>query len=777
MPHPILSGFLQGFGDTIAANRKQSQEEADKAFQRDHDTLATLVEHSNDPEIQNRAMSGLVSMNQGKYQAGGLARFLGGKGLTGTSPDVQSLLDFVRSRGASPSGAGAATGGAPPPVPGSAAQPAETVTERGGTAAPLPSPSPASVATGGGMGPKDMGGPLPAPQAPSGAPSGGAAMAGAPPPALPSAVAPPGSSTAPAGGGGASPSSSRGTTIPETMAPTASNAKAVTQVKPTASAPAGAPAGAPPPAMPAASMAGQPPPFNPQSGFGLMTPMQQDVWAAGAESRKRGQDYQAGYDNAKASLQVSHPDISPEDLENASHLEGLRWAGLPAAMQKPEKVLAVDPDTGQYYTSLRSFNQVTGSWDEVAKLDAPNPMATKTPTDRGLLAKQMFGHLFGPNMTGLQIEQALSPEQLGQLNQEFMRQQAAMTGSKAAAAAAQAPYQETTPEGGMTQHLPGPPPAFVPKVGGGSAPPSAAAGASAAAPVAPVAAASQPVAGSGGGVTAAPLAGAPTVGTQVGQAPGQPEKPVAVPEGITSPDQPQPQTAGVAGAQPPPATAPPSGRPGERVVQTKPDVAVDVKEYARMGGTGAEYLDPTGLSGEQKTLAVRDATAKGIRVLSPTQAQGLQDFQKARENVLNYTKQLLPYLAKSPANRLKTSFNNWVSETLQTTPELAAMVSEWTTAIDTVRGPQMRITFPEIKQSLTGLPEQSDTIATVLQKMRNLTGTFDRAENAILPPPREVVDAQRTGALKPGYGWTIATGPHTGEEWAYLDDLTYHRIK
>jgi hypothetical protein len=254
---------------------------------------------------------------------------------------------------------------------------------------------------------------------------------------------------------------------------------------------------------------------------------------------------------------------------------------------------------------------------------------------------------------------------------------------------------------------------------------------------------------------------------------------VNVPEGITSPDQPQ-GVATAAGAPPagapPPATGP-QARPGERVVQTKPDVAVDVKEYSRMGGTGAEYLDPTGLSGEQKTLAVRDATAKGIRVLSPTQAQGLQDFQKARENVLNYTKQLLPYLAKSPANRLKTSFNNWVSETLQTTPELAAMVSEWTTAIDTVRGPQMRITFPEIKQSLTGLPEQSDTIATVLQKMRNLTGTFDRAENAILPPPREVLDAQRTGALKPGYGWTIAAGSHTGEEWAYLDDLTYHRIK
>ena len=124
MPNPTLTGFLKGFGDTTAANRKQSQDEADKAFQRDHDTLATLVEHSNDPEIQNRAMSGLVSMNQGTCQAGGLARFLGARGRTGTSPDVQSLLDFVRSRGASPSGAGAATGGAPPPAPGSAAQPA-----------------------------------------------------------------------------------------------------------------------------------------------------------------------------------------------------------------------------------------------------------------------------------------------------------------------------------------------------------------------------------------------------------------------------------------------------------------------------------------------------------------------------------------------------------------------------------------------------------------------------------------------------------------------------
>jgi hypothetical protein len=772
MPHPILSGFLQGFGDTIAANRKQSQEEADKAFQRDHDTLATLVEHSNDPEIQNRAMSGLVSMNQGKYQAGGLARFLGGKGLTGTSPDVQSLLDFVRSRGASPS-AGAATGGAPPPVPGSAAQPAETVTERGGTAAPLPSPSPSAV--GGGLEhPNDTGGPKAVgPMGPA-APSGGAAMAGAPPPALPSSVAPPGSSTAPAGGGGASPSSSRGTTIPETMAPTASNAKAVTQVKPTASAP---PAGAPPPAMPAASMAGQPPPFNPQSGFGLMTPMQQDVWAAGGPARQQSAKYQEGHDQTMASLRISNPEMTPEAMEAEAHLQGMRWAGLPFAHLQQKVIDTVD-EQGNPVKETSTFDPISGAKSIISR----TPMAPQATNDFLNFVGAYLGSEFAPGTTPRMMAASATPEQRQRLETAWLQMQAQQAAAKAYGTQGQSLKVVTNPDGSTT-YVPGdvfqgaPPPA--PKMGGGAP------GAPTAPTAAPVAPPAGPVTPPHAATTTTPPAtaeGAPAgvhVGSQVGTGVagtggGSPPKPVV-------------------GGTPPPAapplhaetgleTTPPGGIGGNRP-QASPSPALDPTQLQKHSALGSPYIDASAIgSGPQARFTRTAAQGAHIPVLAHEDVAILQSIKAARENNQAFLDQILPYLAADAASRPLTAFGNWLSELTQANPALSSLAGRWGTAVTDVKSSGVsRTNNAEINKGLAAMPEPGDTIDTALGKIQGMNDQFLHMENAILPLPEQIYTGILNGTLRPDpqkqpNGLTV-TIKSTGQQWHIDADGTPHRLK
>lgn len=143
MPISILTGFLKGYGDTVAAQKAQQQRDTDAAMARDSKVFETLL-GSDDPEISGMALTGLLGMSSGKYKPGkGLADYLGVA--PGTNPDITALMHTLKTggfEGLTSGGVGAPHGVASPTpaVPNSAAM-APPPNEGGVRPEMLPSPT------------------------------------------------------------------------------------------------------------------------------------------------------------------------------------------------------------------------------------------------------------------------------------------------------------------------------------------------------------------------------------------------------------------------------------------------------------------------------------------------------------------------------------------------------------------------------------------------------------------------------------------------------------
>jgi len=751
----LFTGFLKGFNDATTAARTEASRQQDLQMERDQNILTTLAQHSEDPEIQANAIHGLVSITRGDYQPkSGFAKFFGKPGTA--SPEILSLLGALKGTGGG--GGGSAPGAAPEGA--TATQPTTTLGE---------SPAGAGAVESGAAGGAT---PPPAPSAggedeqlPT---MGLAALPGGSTSALTGTQPGNRSSVAPVAGGGTAPIKPvQGATTPLSAPPIAPS-------------PGGNARVSPPPSL--SSVPGVSSPTAPSLAPGQVfyTPNQQaDITAARnarQQSLQKGYDYQFGYTATRDSLTRANPNADPADIEAQAHMAGLRAAGIAPIQGKFEKVPAYDPATGQYYTSLQSYDPLTREITEVGRIAAPNPFNTKPVTDEAAIAAEMFGR---QGEAPAQTLVRLTPTERGALAQRVMERKAQLSGYEAYQRGLVEPYNQTNPDLSTSRvNPPGPPPISSGKFGpagasGITATPTGGGGVTPPPPITAPGGGGAPKAAASAPPTAPPTATAPKVGTQVGSNPGHPEAPV-----LNPPATPE-AAAAAAGGIPPQVPTGGEAPVGSRVVQTKPAMNVDVESSAGVGaGTGARYLDTSQFSGAQKEMAVHDAMAKGIRPLSASQVASLGEFQKARQSILTYTKQILPYLASTPVGRIKTTFNNWLNEVAQNNSTLAALPSEWTTAIDTLRGPQMRITFPEIAKSLTGMPEPSDTIDTAVQKLQNITGMFDRAENAVLPPPADVLNAVRTGQLPPDHAWTIQSGPGAGQEWAYKGSTgALYRIK
>ena len=711
---PGLAGFLQGFTDTIGTARKAQAQEAEDAMKRDQDLFHMVIEHSEDPsgKQQAAALQGLADMAGGKYRPGGLARYLGTPGRIPINPQVSALSDLIRGGGGGGAGAPGATGAGTPPPPTAPA---------GETAAMPPKP----VTAGGGPGSSAV----------VGSPGGPTSAAEAP--VTGTATLPPIPTIAPPSG---SPAAS-----PEVAPPAPKPVAAPAPTQP----PAAGAVGGPPPAAPVTAptatgaqaedpFAGIAPPLQPgQIGY---TPQQTaDIAARRQAATPAAQwraKYQSGYDAALAAGK------SHEDAQS----EALLVAGTPKEFQALPSTITIGPD-GNLYQVNRSFDATTGRTTSSQGL----PYATANPGNPNELEAVMGALGYArPGLSSAQNWNLLSPEDkaivVNKVNAMKAQEAGAVTGARGAAA----PFTITNPDLSTTRHLPAaPPPAVVGGPGAGGPPPPLTA--TPTAPTKPV------VAGGGVGGPPPPMPKGP-----VGSNPQHPEAPMAV-----GPQQATPQ--GV------PSATPVSGGTN---VQTKPPTAVDVASLAYRGTTGAQYLDTSQLSGEQRTMAIRQATEAGIRPLNTQQAGAMQALQTARANIEAYTKQLMPFLAKDPAGRIKTSLNNFIGKWTQANPILAALPAEWTTSIEALKGTAgtIRVTFPEIGKALEGLPEMTDDADTAFTKLQDVVGMFDRAENAVLPPPPQVLDAQRTGKLQPGHAWMVDAGPGSGQEWALMPSGAFRRL-
>jgi hypothetical protein len=509
--------------------------------------------------------------------------------------------------------------------------------------------------------------------------------------------------------------------------------------------------------MPAASVAGQPPPFNPQSGWGVMTPMQQDVWAAGGPARQQSAKYQEGHDQTMASLRISNPEMTPEAMEAEAHLQGMRWAGLPFAHLQEKTVDTID-EVGNPVREVRNFDPISGSSTVVRR----EPLSPKAANDRINFMAAFLGPEMPAGATPQYIAAHATPEQRQREETAWAAWSASAAGQRAAAVAAQQPQQHTTPGGGIETVIPAPQPPPVMKGSpgpGGVAPPAA-----------PAAAGPPAAAG-----VVAPKGG------QVGQSPGNPEAPVHVPEGITSPDQPQ----GITAAPPPPAVGAATGAQaptprGEIRYQSKPDVVLDPATIQEKSSIGNAFIDAERLgTNEQATLTRKAATDAGIPVIDPKDAALIRSISVSRENMKDFNRDVLPFLATTALTKPGMSLRNAITAYIQTPgrgEKLASLASHWMQNVENVKtSGASRTTGTEIKIASEGLPDPDrDTLGTALNKIQTMQNGYLNMENSILPLPPALFAGLKSGAIKPG---SIVTVKATGQEWHVDDDGVPHRVK
>lgn len=156
MASGVFSSFLKAFTGRLGEHRAEETRRVEHQMARDSRALELLAT-SDDPEIQNAAISGLAAMAYGKYEPkSGLAKFLGQAG--GVNPDVVRVFDMIR-QGASAPTLDVRWPAAPaaPSAPG----PAPTVSQA--QAAAVTGPTPAAMApppsTGTGPTPGQLPGP------------------------------------------------------------------------------------------------------------------------------------------------------------------------------------------------------------------------------------------------------------------------------------------------------------------------------------------------------------------------------------------------------------------------------------------------------------------------------------------------------------------------------------------------------------------------------------------------------------------------------------------
>ena len=176
---------------------------------------------------------------------------------------------------------------------------------------------------------------------------------------------------------------------------------------------------------------------------------------------------------------------------------------------------------------------------------------------------------------------------------------------------------------------------------------------------------------------------------------------------------------------------------GARNAANNPVSALDNITYTT--SSGRKYINADDL-GKNRQARVQAQNA-GIPVVDRGTHEMLEDLDQARMN-MNYMMQRIgPKLAADPTGRLYSAPANTLAKLAQTDPDLAAIGTFRTAAIQGLRAvagsKNFRMTAAEIQQAQDNdIPKDTDTLPVAKQRLANMNAFLDNAERAHLQRDR-----------------------------------------
>lgn len=172
-----------------------------------------------------------------------------------------------------------------------------------------------------------------------------------------------------------------------------------------------------------------------------------------------------------------------------------------------------------------------------------------------------------------------------------------------------------------------------------------------------------------------------------------------------------------------------------------PKETPDLQSAVSTTRSGLKYIDSSQFTGEQRNALVDAANKAGIPAVSKDTADLLSEIDNARENLDYMIQTIGPKLAKGPTGRPVQSLTNTIEQLAQTDPDLAAVGTYRSAAIQAMRAVAgakgLRINRAEIEQAQENdIPKMSDTLPAAQKKLESMMKFLGNAERAHLVKDR-----------------------------------------
>ena len=188
--------------------------------------------------------------------------------------------------------------------------------------------------------------------------------------------------------------------------------------------------------------------------------------------------------------------------------------------------------------------------------------------------------------------------------------------------------------------------------------------------------------------------------------------------------------------------------------QAAQNPTADLDKLTYTTGAGRQYINADDLGKNRAARA--QAENAGIPVVDKATHEMLSEIDNARTNMDYMLQRIGTKLAKDPTGRLFSAPGNTIEKLAQTDPDLAAMGTFRTAAIQGMRAVAgskgLRINKAEIEAAQENdIPKMTDTLPVARQKIANMKAFLDNTERAHLVRDRSAVP-QQPGQASGGTG-------------------------
>lgn len=172
-----------------------------------------------------------------------------------------------------------------------------------------------------------------------------------------------------------------------------------------------------------------------------------------------------------------------------------------------------------------------------------------------------------------------------------------------------------------------------------------------------------------------------------------------------------------------------------------PAAMPDLNSAVSTTRSGMKYVDVSQFSGNDKNAITDAANKAGIPPVAKDTADLLSEIDNARENLDYMMQSIAPKLAKDASGRPKTAITNTIEQMAQSDPDLAAIGTYRSAAIQAMRAVAgakgLRINRAEIEMAQENdIPKMTDTLPVAQAKLKNMMKFLDNAEKAHLVKDR-----------------------------------------